>query len=263
MLLSVVVVIPGLLARSKLADSPLFERMKAKDEIARMPSLDVMRRHWRPILLLALVCAFQQMDGYVSGTYAISFMKSAGIPLATTAAIIFVPRIGDLLGIVVSGPAADLMKRKQVTFLAIAVTAALSYPYTLAILNQQVALTLVLQFLITLTGVGVLHGLAPILTSEAFPTKYRYSGAGISYSLSAIFGGMCAPPLLAGLIGEDIAGKWFYVPVVYGLYALVALSALYFVPETRDVALDAVDEALSTEPTLPGDGVLKAWPKRV
>jgi len=238
MLLSAVVVIPGLLARFQLADSPLFEQLKAKDELAKMPSLDVLRLHWRPIILLALVCAFQQMDGYVSGTYAISFMKSAGIPLATTAVIIFVARIGDVFGVVMSGPLADRLKRKQVTYFAIAITALLSYPYTLAILNKQVGLTLVLQFLITLSGVGILHGLAPILTSESFPTKYRYSGAGISYSLSAIFGGMCAPPLLAGLIGENVADKWFYVPVVYVVYALVAFVALYFHPETRDVALD-------------------------
>ncbi|WP_336492323.1 MFS transporter [Methylobacterium nigriterrae] len=242
MLLSAVVVIPGLLARFQLADSPLFEKLKEKDELAKMPSLDVMRRHWRPILLLALVCGFQQMDGYVSGTYAISFMKSAGIPLATTAVIIFVARIGDLIGVLISGPLADLMKRKQVTYFAIGITAVLSYPYTLAILNQQVALTLILQFVITLVGVGVLHGLAPILTSENFPTKYRYSGAGIAYSLSAIFGGMFAPPLLAGLIGENIAEKWFYVPVVYGLYALVAFVALFFMSETRDVALEEIDE---------------------
>ncbi|MCE4226113.1 MHS family MFS transporter [Methylobacterium sp. C25] len=259
MLLSAVVVIPGLLARSRLGDSPLFETLKEKEELSKMPSIDVMRQHWRPIVLLALVCGFQQMDGYVSGTYAISFMKSAGIPLATTAVIIFVARIGDVLGVLVSGPAADFMKRKQVTFLAIAITAALSYPYTLAILHKQVELTLVLQFLITLTGVGVLHGLAPILTSEAFPTKYRYSGAGISYSLSAIFGGMCAPPLLAGLIGENVAEKWFYVPVVYGLYALVAFVALYFIPESRDLALDDLDAARASEPTSSGATAAGTW----
>jgi MFS family permease len=100
--------------------------------------------------------------------------------------------------------------------------------------------------------VGVLHGLAPILTSEAFPTKYRYSGAGIAYSLSAIIGGMCAPPLLAGLIGENVAEKWFYVPVVYGLYALVAFIALFFLPETRDVALDEVDAAHGNQPSASG-----------
>ncbi len=243
MLLSAVVVIPGLFARSRLADSPLFELLKEKDELARMPSLAVLRQHWRPIILLALVCAFQQMDGYVSGTYVISFMKSAGIPLATTAVIIFIARIGDVVGVVISGPAADLMQRKRVAYFAVAVTAVLSYPYVLAILNKQVALVLILQFFITLAGVGLLHGLAPILTSESFPTKYRYSGTGISYSLSAILGGMIAPPLLAGLIGQDIAARWYYVPIVYSLYALVAFAALYLTPETRNLSLDEVDRA--------------------
>jgi len=243
MLLSVVVVVPGLLARSKLADSPLFEQLKAKDELSKMPSLDVTRTHWRPILLLALFCAFQQMDGYVSGTYAISFMKSAGIPLATTAVIIFVARIGDILGVVISGPAADLMRRKTVGYLAVVLTAILSVPYALAILHQEVWLVLGLQFVITLLGVGILHGLAPILTSESFPTKYRYSGAGISYSLSAILGGGIAPPLLAGLIGTDVAGNWYFIPVVYGIYAVIAVAALSLTPETRHRRLDETPEA--------------------
>src|SRR5208337_3301037 len=114
MLLSALIVIPGMLARYKLADSPLFERLKQQDLLATMPSFDVLRRHARPIILLALVSAFQQMDGYVSGTYTISFMNSAGIPLATTAVIIFVARIGDVIGVVISGPAADLFRRKVV-----------------------------------------------------------------------------------------------------------------------------------------------------
>ena len=104
-------------------------------------------------------------------------------------------------------------------------------------------LVLGLQFIITLTGVGILHGLAPILTSESFPTQYRYSGAGISYSLSAILGGGIAPPLLAGLIGQDVAGNWFYIPVVYGVYAVIAVAALALTPETRNRRLDEFVEA--------------------
>ncbi len=241
MLLSIVVVVPGLLARYKLADSPLFEKLKEKDELAKMPSAEVLKSHARPIFLLALVSAFQQMDGYVSGTFVISFMKSAGIPLATAAATIFVARIGDLIGVLISGPAADFMKRRQLTYLAVGLTTLLSFPYVLAILHRWVITAMILQFVITLLGVGLLHGLAPILTSEAFPTKFRYSGSGISYSLSAIFGGMLAPPLLAALIGQDVAGKWFFVPAIYCLYAVVAFIALRYIPETRDIALEQLD----------------------
>ena len=242
MLLSAVIVIPALLARYKLADSPLFERIKQTDQLSKMPSLGVFKKHAIPIVLLALVSAFQQMDGYVSGTYIISFMRFAGIPLGVVATIILLARIGDVLGVVLSGPCADLLKRKVVAFVAIALTTLLSYPFVLAILGKNILLVLVLQFFVTLFGVGLMHGLAPILTSESFPTRFRYSGTGISYNLSAILGGMIAPSVLAGLIGKDVLGRWYYVPIVYAIYCSMAMLALLFMQETRDLNLEDLDK---------------------
>ena len=246
MLLSAVIVIPALLARYRLADSPLFERVKEREQVARLPSVAVFRTHASRIVLLALVFAFQQMDGYISGTYIISFMNFAGIPLATTAMLLLVGRIGDAAGIIISGPTANRLKRRGVATIAMALTTALSLPFVLAILGRRVAIIGVLQFFITFLGVGVLHGLAPILTSESFPTKFRYSGAGIAFNLSAIFGGMVAPSLLAGLIGADVGRRWYYVPVVYAIYCAVGMLALAFISETRDVDLERLDGASST-----------------
>lgn len=241
MLLSAVIVLPALLARYKLADTPLFERLKQQEQLVRLPSFAVFKQHSRPILLLALVSAFQQMDGYVTGTYIISFHALCGIPLATTALILLVSRLGDILGVAVSGPFADLFKRRQVAYLAIGCTTLLSYPLVKAILIRNIPLCILLQFLITFFGIGLLHGLAPVLTSESFPTKFRYSGTGISYNFSAILGGMIAPSVLAGLIGQDALRNWHYVPIVYGLYCVVAMGALAFVRETRDLSLEELD----------------------
>ena len=189
MLLSAIIVIPALVARYKLADSPLFEQLKRREQLARMPSFGVLKQHTVPILLLATVSAFQLMDSVVSGTYAISFMRFAGIPLATTATIIFISRIGDVLGVLLSGPLADFCKRRMVAYLAIGLTTLLSYPSALAILHKRIPLVMFLQFLITFFGIGLLHGLAPILTSETFPTRFRYSGTAESPSLSPDPGG--------------------------------------------------------------------------
>jgi len=241
MMLSAVIVLLALLARYKLADSPLFDRIKQTNQLAKMPTFNVFKRYSRPIFLLAFVAAFQQMDGYVSGTYIISFMGSAGIPLAVTATIILVARVGDILGIVVSGPFANIFKRKGVAYAAILLTIVLSYPFVLAILAKNVPLAMFFQFLVTMFGVGLLHGLAPVLNSESFPTKFRYSGAGISYNLSAVLGGMLAPSILAGLIGKDVIGNWYYVPGIYSIYCVVAIVALLFVRETRDVSLEDLD----------------------
>jgi MFS family permease len=241
MLLSAVIVIPALLARYTLADTPLFSKLKETEQLAKMPSFAVFKRYSRPIILLAFVSAFQQMDGYVSGTYIISFNKLCGIPLATTAVIMFLSRIGDIFGITISGPFADFFKRKGVAYFAIICTTLLSYPLCLAILAKNILLVIGLQFLITFFGIGLLHGLAPILTSESFPTKFRYSGTGISYSISAIMGGMIAPSVLAGLIGQNALRNWRYVPIVYGVYCVVALVALHFIGETRDLSLEDLD----------------------
>jgi len=245
MLLSAIIVIPALVARYKLADSPLFEQLKRRDQLARVPSLAVIREHHVPIILLATVSAFQVMDSNVTGTYAISFMRFAGIPLATTATIIFLSRIGDVLGVLLSGPLADLCKRRMVAYLAIGLTTLLSYPSALAILGRRIPLVMFLQFLITFFGLGLLHGLAPILTSETFPTKFRYSGTGISFGLAGIMGGMIAPPLLARLIGQDVLHKWYYLPVIYAVYCAAAMLALLFIPETRDLHLEDLDQGQS------------------
>ena len=249
MLLSAVIVIPAILARYKLADSPLFERLKQQEQRAALPSLGVFKRHSGPIFLVALVVAFMSMDGFVMGTYFISFMKFVGFPLATTAGILMVGRVADAFGVLLSGPFADLCKRRVAAYIAIGVTTLLSYPFVLAVLSRRIGLVMALQIPISFFGIGVLHGLGPILASESFPTKFRYSGTGISYNLCHIFGGMIAPSVLAGLIGEDVFHKWYYVPVCYAVYCVVAMLALLFIKETRDVSLQELDQAEASVPT--------------
>ena len=244
MLLSAIIVVPALLARYQLADTPMFERLKEREAVAKLPSFSVFKSHASPIVLIALVCAFQQMDGYVSGTYVISFMKLAGIPLGTTATLLVIARIADIAGVVLSGPGADVLKRKKAAFIAIALTTALSFPFVLSILGKHLVRIAIFQCLLTFFGIGVLHGLAPILAAESFPTKYRYSGTGISYSMSAMFGGMIAPPVLTLFVGTDPAGKWFYVPIVYTIYGAIAILALLFLRETRDLILEELDTTM-------------------
>ena len=241
MLFSAVIAIPALVARYKLSDSPLFQQLKQRQQLARLPSFEVFRKHAGSIFLLATVAAFQNLDTVVTGTYIISFMRLAGIPLAATAIIIFVSRFADVTGVLLSGPLADLCKRKRLAYFAIGVTMLVSYPFAMAIVRNHLVLVATLQCLIVLFGMGLLHGLVPILTSETFPTRFRYSGAGISYGLSGILAGMIAPTLLASLIGQDVAHHWHYLPLVYAVYGSAAMLALLFIRETRDVRLEDLD----------------------
>jgi MFS transporter, MHS family, shikimate and dehydroshikimate transport protein len=234
-----------LVARYKLSDSPIFEQLKRREQLARLPSFGVFREHAVPILTLAVVIAFQTVEGAVTGAYMISFMHFAEIPLATIAVIIFISRIADVAGVVLSGPLADLCRRKVVAYLALGVTTILSYPFVRAILGKHILRVGCIQFLIVLLGMGVMHGLTPILTSESFPTKFRYSGSGISFGLGGVLGGMIAPTVLAKLIGADVLHKWYYVPLLYAVYCGAAMFALLFIRETRDTRLEELDRSPS------------------
>jgi MFS transporter, MHS family, shikimate and dehydroshikimate transport protein len=151
------------------------------------------------------------MDGFVTGTYFISFMHLAGIPLATIAVILMLSRVADALGVLLSGPLADFCKRRMTAYTAVGLTTLLSYPFVLAVLSKRIALVMALQIPISFFGIGVLHGLAP--------------------------------SALAALIGQDVFHRWYYVPICYAFYCAVAMVALLFLRETRDVRLQDLDQS--------------------
>jgi hypothetical protein len=113
MLLSAIIAVPALIARYKLSDSPIFEQLKRRERLARLPSFGVFKEHATSILELAVVIAFQTVEGAVSAAYLISFMHFAKIPLATIAMIIVLSRIADVAGVLLSGPLADLCKAQS------------------------------------------------------------------------------------------------------------------------------------------------------
>jgi hypothetical protein len=80
MLLSAVIIIPALVARYKLADSLLFERLKQREQLASAPSLAVFRTHAAPLILVAVMSAFMQI--------------MANLPLLTSHAAM--PRAGSV-----------------------------------------------------------------------------------------------------------------------------------------------------------------------
>lgn len=73
----------------------------------------------------------------------------AGIPLATTATILVLGRIFEVLEVILSGPLADLLKCKTMAYAAIAITTILSFPFVLAVVGKRVLWVIILDCLMT------------------------------------------------------------------------------------------------------------------
>jgi drug/metabolite transporter (DMT)-like permease len=76
--------------------------------------------------------------------------------------------------------------------------------------------------------VGLLAGPGPAMLSEMFPTRVRYTGLGLAYSLSnALFSG-CAGLIITGLIKEtgnpDIPAWYVMATALVSIVALMTLN---------------------------------------
>ena len=106
----------------------------------------------------------------------------------------------------------------------------------------------ILAFGVGVVGTMFLAGLAtgPLgaFLTELFPTKYRYTAAGISYNIAGILGG-AVPPLLAASITARHGGVVF--GVFLSILCAISVVCVWVVKETRDHDLTdvAVPSAVS------------------
>jgi uncharacterized membrane-anchored protein len=122
--------------------------------------------------------------------------------------------------------------------LSIILVIVFSYPYFLLLSTKNIALILLAQsllFAITALAVGAL----PKRFSEHFRTKYRYSGAGLSFQIGALLGGIPAIiiPLFA-ILAEGFLNAWPYVMVTLVVVSLLSLAATIFVKEAERLSAD-------------------------
>ncbi|MBF7955858.1 MFS transporter [Rahnella victoriana] len=136
--------------------------------------------------------------------------------------------VGFALAILPSGWLSDKIGRKKVMMIAVFAVIVLSFPLLHLLQNPESSLLAKgIAVLIAGATIGMIAGPGPAMLAEMFPTRVRYTGLGLSYSLSnAVFSG-CAGLIITGLIKEtgnlDIPAYYVVVTCVVSLFALMSL----------------------------------------
>ncbi|BBV78599.1 MFS transporter [Raoultella planticola] len=143
--------------------------------------------------------------------------------------IAVISNIGFAITILPAGMLSDKWGRRNVMVMAAVLLLILALPL-LKILQAESSTLLVKALVVLVAGglVGMLAGPGPAMLSEMFPTKVRYTGLGLAYSLSnAIFSG-CAGLIITGLIKQtgnlDIPAYYVMVTAVVSIFALMTLK---------------------------------------
>ncbi len=140
-----------------------------------------------------------------------------------------ISNIGFAMTILPAGILSDKWGRRNVMVVAAVLLLILALPL-LKILQAESSTLLVKALVVLVAGglVGMLAGPGPAMLSEMFPTKVRYTGLGLAYSLSnAIFSG-CAGLIITGLIKQtgnlDIPAYYVMATAVVSIFALMTLK---------------------------------------
>ncbi|TDQ20277.1 sugar phosphate permease [Raoultella sp. BIGb0149] len=143
--------------------------------------------------------------------------------------IAVISNIGFALTILPAGLLSDKWGRRNVMVLAAALLLILALPL-LKILQAESSTLLIKGAVVLVAGglVGVLAGPGPAMLAEMFPTRVRYTGLGLAYSLSnAVFSG-CAGLIITGLIKQtgnlDIPAYYVMATAVVSIIALMTLN---------------------------------------
>lgn len=251
-LFSAVMVAIGLWVRSRLVESAVFAKTRDSGEVRKLPLADVVRGHWRQLILGTFFMLATYVLFYLMTTFSLSYgrtAKSAAVPGLGYSYTTFVLMMifGVLFFAVftlVSGPLADKYGRRSTL---IPVTAAIVvFGLVWVPLIGMGTLGVVLWLVLGFTLMGMTFGPMGALLPELFPTSVRYTGSGISYNVSSILGAAVAPFIAVALWQAGDGSPWL-VGVYLSAMAVLTLIALLLGDETKDVSLDDGEAAATDE----------------
>ncbi|MDB5988165.1 MAG: transporter, metabolite:H+ symporter family protein [Nevskia sp.] len=231
---SAVLVAVGLYVRLKIAETPAFRTAIERHERVRIPLTTLLTQHWRPTLLGALAMVVCYTLFYISTVYALSygvttlhFTRERFLGLLCFAVLFM------LLATPISARASDRYGRKPV--LNVGAGAAILSGFTMApLLGAGTTLSVALFLSLELFLMGMTFAPMGALLPELFPTRVRYTGAGVAYSIGGILGASVAP-YLAQLLSDRGGLSW--VGAYVSIAALVSLISVLCMRETRNTIL--------------------------
>jgi MFS family permease len=217
-LLSVVLVVVGLLVRTRLQDAPEFARVKQRGTSA-VPVAELFRRHPRVLVLASLASIAPPAVGYTVIVYMLSYGTTVLHYARTTLlTLILLSAVVWVVTIVVSAVLAD-RHGSRLVYIVGAVTAVLWPLPMFALVNTRSPALAGLAFAVAAIVQGIMAGAQGGLFSEIFPVRVRYSGISIAYQIGGMVGGAVTPIVATALFGATGSST------AIGLY-VAALSAL-------------------------------------
>jgi MFS family permease len=201
---------------------------------SRMPITDLLKCQRREVILAAGCVISVFTLSYIASTYLTSYAAThLHLPKDL---ILSVGVLGGLVALAFTAVSAflcDTVGRRRIILLGVAA----AVPWSLVVMPLvdtgepvMYALAIVGTNVITGTTIGPLASFIP----EIFATRYRYTGAALSFNTGGILGGAVPPPIAAALLASF--GSWA-IGAMMAMCGLISFVCTFLLPETMGKTL--------------------------
>ncbi len=226
-LISVVLILYGVWLRARVAESPQFSELKAKDEIAKAPVSEVLGRHWRRVLMGCSIKFGPDAVGALMFVFTLTYLTQVVLvdrSLALSA--VSIGSAANLLTIPLFGALSDRFGRRPVYLVGIGL--AIVWTFVLfRLLDTGSPSIIILAVVIGLVIHASLWGTQASFITEQFPTRLRYTGSSLSYTLAGILAAATPAAMVALQQKFHASGPMAYVVfllLVTGIAVIVGTS---------------------------------------
>jgi len=236
-LLSLALVVVGFYIRIGILETPVFARIRTEGRIERTPVLQVLREHWREVVLSALVRTGQQTPFYIFTTYVLTYAtQTLGLNASTVLNFVMLQALLSMATIPLFGHVSDVIGRRRLTVIGCLLMIVWPFAY-FALLDTRVLWMVFLAIMFGLPVHDLQYGPQAALIAESFPGRLRYSGASLGYQLASITAGGPAPIIALWLFREF--GTSMAVAGYLSVTAMISLVALWLLPDRSGHDLDS------------------------
>jgi len=250
-LLSALLVGVGLFIRLRVSEPAEFAEIAAERRQARLPLLDVFRRHPKTTLLATGARFSESLTFNIYNAFIITYITLV-LKLDKGVALngLLVAAVVGFFVIPIAGRISDRVGRRPV-FLAGAIIAGVtSFPLFGLIDTRSTPLI----WLALVVGWGVaactMFGAEAALFAELFPTTVRYSGISIVYQIGVLPSGAIAPAVSVWLVSRFDNQSW-PVAAYVSIIAAISVVSLIVLPETYRRSLRSTDPTPGEVATAP------------